>query len=136
MGNTTIMCTSVAIGLLAWATIRRLNWARQAGQGFAATFTFLAAIHLFRPIGLIALLPQHLDPAPFGFTHSYLLQGAWGDAAAAVLAAVAIWAVLGTWRGAMACRPSSSPRAPWCACSARHRGGCSGPSTRWRSVAP
>jgi hypothetical protein len=102
MGNTTIMYTSVAIGLLAWATIVRLNWPRLARQGFAATFTFLAAIHLFRPIGLIALLPQHLDPAPFGFTHSYLLQVGWGDALAAVLAALAIWAVLGGWRGAMA----------------------------------
>ncbi len=97
-----IMYTSVAIGLLAWATILRLNWPRLASQGFAATFTFLAAIHLFRPIGLIALLPQHLDPAPFGFTQSYLLQVGWGDAASAVLAAVAIWAVLGKWRGAMA----------------------------------
>ncbi len=100
--NNIIMYTSVAIGLLSWATILRLNWPRLAGQGFAAIFTFLAAIHLFRPIGLIALLPQHLDPAPFGFTHSYLLQVGWGDAAAAVLAAVAIWAVLGKWRGAMA----------------------------------
>ena len=100
MGNL-IMYTSVAIGLLAWATILRLNWPRLARQGFAASFTFLAAIHLFRPIGLIALLPQHLDPRPFGFTHSYLLQVGWGDAAAAVLAAVAIWAVLGQWRGAM-----------------------------------
>jgi hypothetical protein len=102
MDKTYIMYTSVAIGLLAWATILRLNWTRLAQQGFAAIFTFLAAIHLFRPIGLIALLPQHLDPAPFGFTHSYLLQVGWGDAAAAVLAAVAIWAVLGKWRGAMA----------------------------------
>lgn len=102
MDKTYIMYTSVAIGLLAWVTILRLNWPRLAGQGFAAMFTFLAAIHLFRPIGLIALLPQHLDPAPFGFTHSYLLQVGWGDTAAAVLAAVAIWALLGQWRGAMA----------------------------------
>jgi hypothetical protein len=101
MDKTFIMYASVAIGLLAWATILRIHLPRLARQGFAALFTFLAAIHLFRPIGLIALLPQHLDPAPFGFTHSYLLQVGWGDALAAVLAAIAIWAVLGQWRGAM-----------------------------------
>jgi hypothetical protein len=91
----------VAIGLLAWATILRMNWARLSQQGFAALFGFLASIHLFRLIGLVALLPQHLDPTPFGFTHGYLLQVAWGDAAAAVLAAIAIWAVQGRWRSAM-----------------------------------
>lgn len=95
-----IMYVSVAIGLLAWATIVRMQWTRLSAQGFAALFTFLASIHLFRPIGLIALLPQHLDPAPFGFTHAYLLQVGWGDATAAVLAAISIWAVLGQWRGA------------------------------------
>jgi hypothetical protein len=101
MDKTYLMYVSVAIGLFAWATIMRINWPRLSKQGFAALFTFLAAIHLFRPIGLIALLPQHLDPAPFGFTHSYLLQVAWGDALAAVLAGIAIWAVLNHWRGAM-----------------------------------
>jgi hypothetical protein len=101
MENTYLMYTSVAIGLLAWATIVRMNWARLSTQGFAALFSFLAAIHLFRPIGLIALLPQHLDPAPFGFSHAYLLQVGWGDTAAAVLAAIAIWAVLGRWQAAM-----------------------------------
>jgi hypothetical protein len=80
----------------------RMNWARLSAQGFAALFSFLASIHLFRLIGLIALLPQHLDPAPFGFSQGYLLQVAWGDAAAAVLAAIAIWAVQGGWKSAMA----------------------------------
>jgi hypothetical protein len=95
-----IMYISVAIGLLAWATIVRMQWSRLHRQGFVALFTFLASIHLFRLIGLIALLPQHLDPAPFGFTQTYLAQVGWGDALAAVLAAIAIWAQLGTWRGA------------------------------------
>jgi hypothetical protein len=102
MDKTYLMYVSVAIGLLAWATVVRMNWARLQGQGFAALFSFLASVHLFRLIGLVALLPQHLDPAPFGFTHSYLLQVAWGDAAAAVLAAIAIWAVQGGWKSAMA----------------------------------
>jgi hypothetical protein len=95
-----IMYASVAIGLLAWATIVRMHWARLAEQGFVALFTFLASIHLFRLIGLIALLPQHLDPEPFGFTTAYLMQVGWGDALAAVLAAIAIWAQMGAWRGA------------------------------------
>jgi hypothetical protein len=97
-----LMWFSVGAGLLAWATIVRMNWPRLSSQGFASIFTFLASVHLFRFIGLIALLPQHLDPTPFDFTHSYLLQVGWGDALAAVLAAVSIWAVLGRWRGAMA----------------------------------
>jgi hypothetical protein len=101
MERTYIMYAAVAMGLLAWATIIRIHWPRLATQGFAGMSVFLAAIHLFRPIGLIALLPQHLDPAPFGFTHTYLLQVGWGDALAALLAAMAIWAVLGQWRSAM-----------------------------------
>jgi hypothetical protein len=100
MDKTYLMYASVGIGLLAWATILRINWPRLARQSFAALFVFLASIHLFRLIGLVALLPQHLDPAPFGFSHTYLLQVGWGDAVAAVLAAVAIWAVLGGWRSA------------------------------------
>jgi hypothetical protein len=96
-----IMYVSVIVGLIAWATIIRINWPRLAQQGFTALFTFLAAIHLFRMIGLIALLPQHLNPEPFNFTHAYLLQVGWGDTAAAVLAATAIWAVLGRWRSMM-----------------------------------
>jgi hypothetical protein len=100
MENVYIMYVSVTTGLLAWATIIRLNWQRLKNQGTASLYTFLAAIHVFRPIGLIALLPQHLDPTPFGFTHTYLLQVAWGDAAAAVLAATSIWAVLGGWKTA------------------------------------
>jgi hypothetical protein len=99
--NNLIMYVSVGIGLLAWATILRINWSRLQSQGFSAMFTFLASIHLFRLIGLIALLPQHLNPEPFGFTHSYLMQVGWGDALAAVLAAISIWAVLGGWRSAM-----------------------------------
>jgi hypothetical protein len=101
MEKTYLMYTSVAIGLVAWATVLRINWARLAQQGFPALFSFLASIHLFRLIGLVALLPQHLDPAPFGFTRAYLLQVGWGDAAAALLAALAIWAVLGRWRSAL-----------------------------------
>lgn len=100
MEHTYLMYTSVGAGLLAWATVLRMNWPRLAAQGFAALFSFLASVHLFRAIGLIALLPQHLDPEPFGFTHGYLLQVGWGDTVAAVLAAVAIWAVLGGWRSA------------------------------------
>jgi hypothetical protein len=101
MENTYLMYVSFAIGLFAWATILRLNWTRLSQKGFVAVFTFLASIHLFRLIGLVALLPQHLDPAPFGFSHAYLLQIAWGDAIAAVLAGVAIWALLGKWQSAM-----------------------------------
>jgi hypothetical protein len=101
MEKTYLMYVSVGLGLLAWATIVRMNWERLAKKGFAALFVFLAAIHLFRPIGLIALLPQHLDPSAFGFTHTYLLQVGWGDALASLLAAIAIWAVLGQWRSAM-----------------------------------
>jgi hypothetical protein len=102
MDKTYLMYVSVGIGLLAWATVVRMNWARLQRQGFAALFSFLASLHLFRLIGLVALLPQHLDPAPFGFSHGYLLEVAWGDAAAAVLAAIAIWAVQGGWRSALA----------------------------------
>jgi len=101
MDKTYLMFVSVGIGLLAWTTILRMNWPRLAAQGFEPLFTFLASIHLFRLIGLVALLPQHVDPAPFGFSQTYLLQVGWGDAIAAVLAAIAIWAVLGHWRSAM-----------------------------------
>ncbi len=72
-----------------------------AVAGFCRDLHLPGFVHLLRLIGLIALLPQHLDPDPFGFTHTYLLQVGWGDAIAAVLAAIAIWAVLEKWRSAM-----------------------------------
>jgi hypothetical protein len=100
MEKTYLMYVSVAIGLLAWATIVRMNWERLHAQGSASLYSFLASIHVFRLIGLVALLPQHLNPEPFGFTHAYLLQVGWGDAAAATLAAISIWAVLGRWSSA------------------------------------
>lgn len=99
--NNALMYVSFALGLAAWSALLWMNWARLAHQGFAMLFSVLASVHVFRYIGLIALLPQHLDPAPFHFSHTYLLQVGWGDTAAAALAMIAIVALLKRWESAM-----------------------------------
>jgi hypothetical protein len=100
--NITILWLSVFAGLAAWGTIIHLNWARLRdstgiGGGVDALFTFLAAIHVFRFIGLVALVPTHVDGAAFGFTQTYLAQVGYGDYVAGLLACLALVATKGQW---------------------------------------
>jgi hypothetical protein len=59
-------------------------------------------VHIFRYIGLVALVPTHVDPAPFGWSQAYLMQVAWGDWIAGVLAMISIVALRQNWVGKLA----------------------------------
>lgn len=98
--NPGLLWASVIGGTLGWLAILRINWPRLAAQGPAAIFTFLAAIHVFRYIGLVAIVPTHVDGAEFGFSQAYLAQVGYGDFVSALLAGLAIFATLGHWRQA------------------------------------
>jgi YHS domain-containing protein len=98
--NALLLQLSMATGVATWALLLYLSWSWLREGGFRRTFTALAAVHLFRFIGLIALVPTHFDPTPFGFTQTYLMQVAWGDYAANILAILAILAVQRGWASA------------------------------------
>jgi hypothetical protein len=96
--NITILWLSVFGGIAAWATLIHLNWSRlRDSGGVDALFTFLAAIHVFRFIGLAALVPTHVDGEVFGFTQTYLAQVGYGDYIAGLLACLALMATKGQW---------------------------------------
>jgi hypothetical protein len=58
----------------------------------------LLSVHLFRYLGLIALLPGIFDLSSLGFTRGYLAQVAYGDFISGLLAIAAIIAVLRRWK--------------------------------------
>jgi hypothetical protein len=98
--NPLIFQMSMAGGFLAWGMLLYLAYPWLAAGGHRRTFTALAAVHLFRYIGLVALVPTMVDPAPFGWTQFYLMQVGYGDFIGGLLAAIAIVAVRREWRSA------------------------------------
>jgi hypothetical protein len=98
--NATLLHLSIVAGVAAWSLLFWINWNWMQQGGHKRIFTVLAGVHLFRYIGLIALIPTMLNPVPFNFTHTYLQQVAYGDFIAMILAGVAIVAVRNNWRTA------------------------------------
>jgi hypothetical protein len=96
--NAILLQLSIAIGTAAWAVLVWMNWQRLQEGGDKRIVSFLASIHIFRYIGLVALVPIHVDAEVFGFSHSYLQQVAYGDAIASVLAILTIVAVRQEWK--------------------------------------
>jgi hypothetical protein len=72
--NAILLQLSIVIGTAAWAVIIWMNWAKLQSGGHKHIVSFLASIHVFRYVGLIALVPIHLNPESFGFSHTYLQQ--------------------------------------------------------------
>lgn len=99
--NATLLHLSIVTGLAAWSLLLFLNWNWMKRGGFKRLFTVLATVHVFRYVGLIALIPSHLDGQAFGMSQTYLAQVAWGDFIAAWLAITAIMAIQKEWRYAM-----------------------------------
>jgi hypothetical protein len=99
--NAILLHLSIVSGVAAWSLLLYLNWDWMKQGGFKRTFTVLASIHIFRYVGLIALIPSHLDGQAFGMSQTYLAQVAWGDFIAVWLAIAAIVAVQKEWRYAM-----------------------------------
>jgi hypothetical protein len=96
--NALLLQLSIVIGSAAWAVLVWMNWERLAEGGHKRIVSFLASIHIFRYIGLVALVPIHFDAQVFGFSHAYLLQVAYGDTIAAVLAILTIIALRQDWK--------------------------------------
>jgi hypothetical protein len=99
--NAILIHLSIVTGLATWSVLLWLNWQWLNQGGFKRLFTGLASVHLFRYVGLIALVPSHLDGTQFGMSQSYLAQVAWGDFIAVWLGLAAIVAVQREWRYAM-----------------------------------
>lgn len=95
--NAILLQLSIVIGTAAWATLVWMNWDRLRAGGHKQIVSFLASIHIFRYVGLVALVPIHFDAQAFGFSHAYLQQVAYGDTIAAVLAILTIVAVRQDW---------------------------------------
>jgi hypothetical protein len=98
--NATLLHLSIVAGVAAWFLLFWINWNWMQQGGHRRIFTVLAGVHLFRYIGLIALIPTMLDPVPFNFSHAYLQQVAYGDFIAMILAVIAIVAVRKNWKTA------------------------------------
>jgi hypothetical protein len=98
MMNAILLYLSIIIGTAAWAVLIWMNWDRLQQGGHKRIVSFLASIHIFRYVGLVALIPIHFDPEPFGFTHTYFQQVVYGDTIAAVLAILTIIAVRQEWK--------------------------------------
>lgn len=98
--NPGLLWASIIASTAAWALIVFINWGKLSADGPKALFAFLAGIHLFRFIGLVALLPQAIDPNAFGFSQTYLMQVAYGDFSAGILATIAIFATVRDWSSA------------------------------------
>ncbi len=98
--NATLLHLSIVAGVVAWSLLFWINWDWLREGGHKRIFTVLAGVHLFRYIGLIALIPTMLNPVPFNFTQTYLQQVAYGDFIAMILAVVAIVAVRKNWNTA------------------------------------
>jgi hypothetical protein len=98
--NATLLHVSIVAGVAAWSLLFWINWNWLQQGGHKRIFTVLAGVHLFRYIGLIALIPSMLNPVLFNFSHTYLQQVAYGDLIAMMLAGVAIVAVRQNWKTA------------------------------------
>lgn len=95
--NPGLFLLSIVSGLAAWATIFFMLAVRAPDDARDRWLTALLAVHVFRYIGLVALVPTHVDPAPFGWSQVYLAQVAWGDWIAGALAMVGIVALRLRW---------------------------------------
>jgi hypothetical protein len=98
--NATLLHLSIVAGVAAWSTLFWINWGWMQEGGHKRIFTTLAGVHVFRYIGLIALIPSMLDPVPFNFSQTYLQQVAYGDFIACILSMIAIVAVRKNWKTA------------------------------------
>jgi hypothetical protein len=98
--NATLLYLSIGTGVAAWSLLFWINWDWMQLGGHKRVFTVLTGIHIFRYIGLIALIPSMLNPEPFNFSHIYLQQVAYGDFIANILAIIAIMAVRKEWKTA------------------------------------
>jgi hypothetical protein len=95
--NPGLFLLSIVSGVAAWATIFFMRATPAPTSARTRWLESLTAVHIFRYIGLVALIPTHVDPEPFGWSFFYLSQVAWGDWIAGTLAMLSIVAHRRGW---------------------------------------
>lgn len=93
---------SLVNAIAAWTTVYLLLRPRLARESVATHLTVLLVPHLFRYLGLIALIPSLFDMRSLGFSDTYHAIVGWGDFASGLLALAAIWLVQRQSRFALA----------------------------------
>jgi hypothetical protein len=96
---------SYTAGLAVSVTLYLMVRPALTAAGRATHMQWLLAIHMFRYFGFTALLPGVFDLERAGFSRPYLMQVAWGDVGACVMAIALIhvwrrrlaWATAATW---------------------------------------
>ncbi len=99
--NPALFLLSIVSGVVAWSVILLMAGTKTPGDARNRWLEILLAVHVFRYIGLVALVPTHVDPAPFGWSQAYLAQVAYGDWVAGILAAITIVAIRADWSKAI-----------------------------------
>jgi hypothetical protein len=96
--NPSVFFLSVATSIATWAILISLARPKWLEAGSNRYIIGLSSVHLFRYIGLVAMVPSIVDPTPFGWTPDYLAQIGFGDWIANVFAALAIVGLLRGWK--------------------------------------
>jgi hypothetical protein len=84
---------SVLNALVSFAIIYTLLRPTLVAAGRKQHLTVLLSVHLFRYLGLIALLPGLFDLSSLGFTKAYFAQIAYGDFISGILAIISLIAL-------------------------------------------
>jgi hypothetical protein len=100
--NPGLFLLSIVSGVAAWAAIFVMLNGGKLADANNRWLEALLSVHIFRYIGLVALVPTHVDPTPFGWSQFYLSQVAFGDWTAGILAVLGILGLRYGWKSTMA----------------------------------
>lgn len=99
--NPGLFLLSIVSSVAAWSAVLVMVATKAPADARNRWLEILLAVHVFRFIGLVALVPTHVDPAPFGWSQAYLAQVAYGDWVAGTLATLGIFAIRFNWAKAI-----------------------------------
>jgi hypothetical protein len=100
--NSWLHVLSTMNALIAWGAIYVIFMRNRWLHDDRTHLMVLVAPHLFRYLGLVALLPSLFPVRSLGFDEAYLAQIAWGDFLSGVLALVTLIALARRWASAIA----------------------------------
>jgi len=95
--NPGVFQLSIVTGFFAWGTIYYMLASKAPADPSYRWIEILTCIHVFRYIGLIALVPAHFDAEPLGLGSAFQLQAGFGDWVAGASAMLTIVAVRRNW---------------------------------------
>jgi hypothetical protein len=97
--NPGLLFLGVATSLAGWWVYVYTNKAKWLTEGGSDKYVSnLAAVHLGRFVGLVAMMPAIVDPKPFGWTPDYLATIGFGDWFANVFAILTIVGFAKGWK--------------------------------------